>query len=200
MTFYVLDNQPLMCQAVASLIRRIDPTKNVIEILIFSKLQSAILINGRPKAFVIDPVMTGIDGTAGIEKIKNNYPSTPLIVFSSIPAAEAKNACILAGADLYIEKNTSTQDVFNLIKNKINLTKKHPSEAQILSNDGFIKLSKRQKQLLILVDSGLSNESIAKKLEISEHTTKVHLWRFYKKMGVSSRTQLLKAARDGGYL
>ena len=66
--------------------------------------------------------------------------------------------------------------------------------------EGLVKLSKRQKQLLVLVDAGLSNESIANRLEISAHTVKVHLWRFYKKLGISSRTQLVKIARDNGYL
>ena len=68
------------------------------------------------------------------------------------------------------------------------------------SYQGLLKLSKRQKQLLILVDSGLSNEDIATHLDISAHTVKVHLWRFYKKLGISSRTQLVKFARDNGYL
>jgi DNA-binding NarL/FixJ family response regulator len=72
--------------------------------------------------------------------------------------------------------------------------------SQGLMDDGLIKLSKRQKQLLVLVDAGLCNEDIAKRLGISAHTVKVHLWRFYKKLGISSRTQLSKFARDNGYM
>ena len=74
MTIYVLENHPLMSQAITFLLRRIDPTKNVVEVHAFSKLQELMLINGQPEAFIVEPLMMGINGTSGIEQIKNNYP------------------------------------------------------------------------------------------------------------------------------
>ncbi len=201
MTIYVLDNHPLMSQAITFLLRRIDPTKNVVEVHAFSKLQELMLINGQPEAFIIEPLMMGINGTSGIEKIKKNYPTTPLIMLSSLPSEEAEKSCLEAGADLYIEKTTALKDLFKLIHDQLNsLGELKVDQTHPLLPQGLLKLSKRQKQLLLLVDAGLSNEDIAKKLEISAHTVKVHLWRFYKKIGISSRTQLIKFSRDNGYL
>jgi DNA-binding CsgD family transcriptional regulator len=48
------------------------------------------------------------------------------------------------------------------------------------------KLSKRQKQLLKLLDDGLSNRDIAEQLGISEHTVKVHLWRLFRRLDVKA--------------
>ena len=62
------------------------------------------------------------------------------------------------------------------------------------------KLSKRQKQMILMLDQGLSNREIAEKLDISEHTVKVHLWRMYQRLGVNSRTQALHFARTHGWL
>ena len=201
MTIYVLENHPLMSQAITFLLRRIDPTKNVVEVHTFSKLQELMLINGQPEAFIIEPLMMGINGTSGIEQIKNNYPTTPLIIFSSLPSEEAEKSCLQAGADLYIEKTTALKDLFKLIYDQLDwLGELKVGQTHATSSEGLLKLSKRQKQLLLLVDAGLSNEDIAKKLEISAHTVKVHLWRFYKKIGISSRTQLIKFSRDNGYL
>lgn len=201
MTIYVLDNHPLMCQAISFLLRRTDPSKKVVEVHAYSKLQEALLINGQPETFVIEPLAVGISGTAGIKQIKINYPNIPLILFSGIPSSEGKDACISAGADLYIEKTTSLKDTFNLISDYLKVPKNSLVKLQKEPrHEGLIKLSKRQKQLLILVDSGLSNEDIANRLNISAHTVKVHLWRFYKKLGVNSRTQLIKVARDNGFL
>jgi len=160
-----------------------------------------LLINGQPEIFVIEPLAIGISGITSIKQIKNNYPEIPLVIFSSIPSAEGKDACVTAGADLYIEKTTSLKDTFNLIRDYMQVPKYSGIKIQNKQHsEGLIKLSKRQKQLLILVDSGLSNEDIANHLDISAHTVKVHLWRFYKKLGISSRTQLVKFARDNGYL
>lgn len=201
MFIYVLESHPLMCQAISFLLRRIDPSKKVIEVHSFSKLQEVMLINGQPEAFVMDPLCTGINGTAGIQQIKHNYPDAPLIVFSSIPKEEAENSCLRAGADLYIEKTATPQDFFQLVQDHLGWTNKSTLKiSRELSSEGLIKLTKRQKQLLTLVDSGLSNEDMATKLGISAHTVKVHLWRFYKRLNVNSRTQLIKFARDNGYM
>lgn len=201
MSIYVLESHPLMCQAISFLLRRIDPSKKVIEVHSFSKLQEAMLINGQPEAFVMDPLFTGINGTASIQQIKHNYPDTPLIVFSSIPSAEAEMSCLRAGANLYIEKTATPQEFFQLVQDHLGWTNKSTLKiSRELSSEGLIKLSKRQKQLLTLVDAGLSNDDIATRLDISAHTVKVHLWRFYKKLGISSRTQLIKFSRDNGYL
>ena len=62
------------------------------------------------------------------------------------------------------------------------------------------KLSKRQKQLILMLDQGLSNRDIAEKLNISEHTVKVHFWRLFRRLGVNSRTQALHFARTNGWL
>lgn len=62
------------------------------------------------------------------------------------------------------------------------------------------KLSRRQKELLPLLNLGLSNREVADHLNLSEHTVKVHLWRFFKKMNVSNRTQLLYLARLHGWI
>jgi DNA-binding NarL/FixJ family response regulator len=62
------------------------------------------------------------------------------------------------------------------------------------------KLSKRQKQLILMLDRGLSNRDIAAELSISEHTVKVHLWRLFRRLGVKSRTQTLHFARMHGFL
>lgn len=190
-----------MCYAISSLIHRIDPLKKVIEVNRYSKLQKAMLINGQPEAFLMDPLITGINDTATIRKIKSNYPETPLIILSSIPSQEAQGACLNAGADLYIEKTTPLRDVLTLIRNILNRAQKSEvNDSKTPLTENIIKLSKRQKQILILVDAGLSNNEIANRLEISAHTVKVHLWRFYKKLGIKSRTQLLKSSRDNGYI
>lgn len=53
------------------------------------------------------------------------------------------------------------------------------------------QLTKRQRQILVLLSRGLNNADIAAELEISEHTVKVHMWRLFKKMKVNSRIQAL---------
>lgn len=54
-----------------------------------------------------------------------------------------------------------------------------------------LTLTRRQLQLLQLIEAGQGNRDIAEQLQISEHTVKVHMWRMFKKLGVGSRTGAL---------
>ncbi len=52
------------------------------------------------------------------------------------------------------------------------------------------RLTKREKEISTLVLEGYNNEEIAKKLNISLQTTKIHLSNIYKKLHISSRLEL----------
>ena len=55
-------------------------------------------------------------------------------------------------------------------------------------------LSARQAEVLELLLKGLPNKLIARRLEISENTTKIHVSAVLRALGVSTRTQALIAA------
>ena len=49
-------------------------------------------------------------------------------------------------------------------------------------------LTPREREILTLIAEGKSNAEVARALAISETTVKGHLWRLYRKIGVSNRT------------
>ena len=60
------------------------------------------------------------------------------------------------------------------------------------------ELTKREHEVLVLLAEGLSNRSIAYKLEISEHTVKYHVNAILRKLGAQSRTEaVVRATRSG---
>jgi DNA-binding NarL/FixJ family response regulator len=124
------------------------------------------------------------------------YATVPLAVISSMPAGEAEETCIEAGADIYIEKSTPANEISSAIQG---LFAAENGDEEVVAV-GETKLSKRQKQLIVMLDRGLSNRDIAAELDISEHTVKVHLWRLFRRLDVKSRTQTLHFARMNGLL
>jgi len=52
-------------------------------------------------------------------------------------------------------------------------------------------LTMREEEIVTLVVEGKTNRDIAKSLNLSEHTIKNHLFRVFKKLGVSSRSELI---------
>jgi DNA-binding NarL/FixJ family response regulator len=199
MSLYIIDDHPLVRQAIGMLLRRIHPASKVVELDRYSELQAALIKNGEPELFILDLLLPGIKGASAIAEIKGMYPTAPLVVFSAMPAGEAKEACLEAGANLYLEKTSSSNDISNAIQDLLHVDDEEGDEG-VPATSGDTKLSKRQKQLILMLDRGLSNRDIAAELNISEHTVKVHLWRLFRRLGVKSRTQTLHFARSRGLL
>ena len=196
MSMYIIDDHPLVRQAIAMLLRRMRPASKVVELEKFSELQAATIKNGDPELFVLDLLLPGVKGTSAVKEIKGMYAAVPLAVISSMPAGEAEETCIEAGADIYIEKSAPANEIASAIQGLF--AAEHGDEEIVAV--GETKLSKRQKQLIVMLDRGLSNRDIAAELDISEHTVKVHLWRLFRRLDVKSRTQTLHFARMNGLL
>ena len=195
MTLYVIDDHPLMREAVVMLLRRLRPGATVVELERMGGIESAVKQHGQPDLITLDLKLPDTTGASGVHELKKRFPETPLAVLSASPASDAEEQCIDAGADIYIEKSSGAMEIGNALR-------------ALLSADGQFeelsptdnKLSKRQKQLIVMLDRGLSNREIADELGISEHTVKVHLWRLFRRLGVKSRTQTIHYARTHGLL
>ena len=198
MSLYVIDDHPMVRQMIGMLLRRLRPASKVVELEKYSELQAALIKNGEPELFVLDLLLPGVKGATAISDVKKMYPEIPLVVLSAMPSGEARDACLEAGAALYIEKSTDTAEISAAIQD-IMKSDDGDDDAEVVVI-GDIKLSKRQKQLILMLDRGLSNRDIAAELSISEHTVKVHLWRLFRRLGVKSRTQTLHFARTHGLL
>ena len=198
MSLYVIDDHPMVRQMIGMLLRRLRPASKVVELEKFSELQAALIKNGEPELFVLDLLLPGVKGATAISDVKKMYPDIPLVVLSAMPSGEARDACLEAGADLYIEKSTDTAEISAAIQDILKSDDAEDDAEVVVIGD--IKLSKRQKQLILMPDRGLSNRDIAAELSISEHTVKVHLWRLFRRLGVKSRTQTLHFARTHGLL
>jgi DNA-binding NarL/FixJ family response regulator len=198
MSLYVIDDHPMVRQMIGMLLRRLRPASKVVELEKFSELQAALIKNGEPELFVLDLLLPGVKGATAISDVKKMYPEIPLVVLSAMPSGEARDACLEAGADLYIEKSTDTAEISQAIHDIMKSDDDDADADAVVIGD--IKLSKRQKQLILMLDRGLSNRDIAAELSISEHTVKVHLWRLFRRLGVKSRTQTLHFARTHGLL
>lgn len=55
------------------------------------------------------------------------------------------------------------------------------------------KLTKRQQQILTLIQRGSSNTEIAKTLGVADNTVKVHVYRMFKALGVKNRSEAVYA-------
>lgn len=199
MTVYVIDDHPLMRDALTMLIHRVRPGLKVVSVHKMNVLETAVEKNGPAELFCLDLQLPDTLGLSGIHTIKAKYPDVALAVVTSSDASEYEERCMAAGADVFIEKSNNPAQIISALKDLLVPEDELAAQANTPAHVPT-KLSKRQKQLILMLDQGLSNRDIAEKLNISEHTVKVHFWRLFRRLGVNSRTQALHFARTNGWL
>jgi DNA-binding NarL/FixJ family response regulator len=198
MTVYVIDDHPLMRDALTMLVHRVKPGLKIIPIPKLNVVESTVEKNGAAELFCLDLQLPDTLGMSGVQLLKAKFPDVPLAIVTSSSASEYEERCLQAGADVFIEKSSSPTQIIAALRSLL-ITEEESGE-DAATTAGPTKLSKRQKQLILMLDQGLSNRDIAEKLNISEHTVKVHFWRLFRRLGVNSRTQALHFARTNGWL
>ena len=199
MTVYVIDDHPLMRDALTMLLHRVKPGLKIIPIHKLNVVESTVEKNGPPELFCLDLQLPDTLGMSGVQVLKAKFPDIPLVVVTSSSASEYEARCLEAGADAFIEKSNSPALIIAALRSLL-VSEEQAAIEDAATPAGPTKLTKRQKQLILMLDQGLSNRDIADKLEISEHTVKVHFWRLFRRLGVNSRTQALHFARTNGWL
>lgn len=184
-----------MRDAISTVLRRLRPGTEVVELESVGALEPAVAKHGEPTLICLDLNLPDARGVSGVRELTSRYANVPMAVISGSPAEDFEELCIECGADVYIEKSAGVSEIGAALR------------ALLTADAGFEeleqvdeKLSKRQKQLIVMLDRGLSNREIAEELGISEHTVKVHLWRLFRRLNVKSRTQTLHYARTYGLL
>jgi DNA-binding NarL/FixJ family response regulator len=198
MTVYVIDDHPLMRDALTMLVQRVRPGLKVVSVAKLNSLEATVERQGTPELICLDLKLPDTLGLSGVHAVKAKFPDVPLVVVTGSDASECEAACLEAGANLFLEKASPPTTIIEGLRTFL------PSPKAEVAAEGTVaaptKLSKRQKQLILMLDQGLSNKDIADKLTISEHTVKVHFWRLFRRLGVNSRTQALHFARTNGWL
>ena len=194
MSIFVIDDHPLMREAVVMLIRRLSSKAVVTELDRLAAVMPAVQEHGVPELICLDLKLPDTNGVSGVRELKQHFPDVPLVVLSASSAQDYEDLSIEAGADAYIQKSAGATEISNMLRVFLS------EDLQLESLAPTEKLSKRQKQLLVMLDRGMSNRDIAEELQISEHTVKVHLWRLFRRLNVKSRSQASHLARTQGLL
>jgi DNA-binding NarL/FixJ family response regulator len=183
-----------MREAVVMLIRRLNNKAAIVELDRLAAINPAVEQHGIPDVICLDLKLPDTHGVSGVRELRQQFPEVPIVVLSAAPAQDYQELSLEAGADIYIEKSAGATEISRILKTFLDDSADPESSAEPE------KLSKRQKQLLVMLDKGMSNRDIAAELQISEHTVKVHLWRLFRRLNVKSRSQASHLARTQGLL
>jgi DNA-binding NarL/FixJ family response regulator len=155
-----------------------------------------------PDILLMDLHMFIMNGRAYITEIEKQYPDLKILILPNIDHKNNLYDMLEAGADGYLLKNCSNDELVNIIK------KMCCSEFQTTRNvldecfekkDNYDKnksvdLSKREKDVLELIAEGLTNVEIAKKLCNSVRTIETRRQKLLQKTGTTNTATLIRFA------
>jgi DNA-binding NarL/FixJ family response regulator len=172
----------------------------------------------RPDVVLMDIRMPGTDGIAATREIlaDSDLAGTSILVLTTFEADEYVVRAILAGASGFLGKGAEPDELLSAIRTVAKgeallspaATKSLISRFVAQQHDGadgeprtvpgVATLTSREREVLIEVASGLSNDAIAARLGVSPLTVKTHINHTMAKLAAHDRAQLVVAAYESG--
>lgn len=168
-----------------------------------------ILSREKIDVILMDLGLPGVDGISATNEIRKKFPDIKIIVITSHNEEKEVQKCMQTGINAYCSKDIKPDKLIVLIKDVINgaiwfdpsiskyilnMTKDAPEE---IKKETVYNLTSKEMMVLNLLAEGNSNLEIAKKLNISVNTTKVHVCSILQKLSVDDRTQAaVKALKE----
>jgi two-component system nitrate/nitrite response regulator NarL len=160
----------------------------------------ALLEEHKPDVAVIDLNMSDVDGITLLGQLRAEGYALPILLLTVSDAQEDLAAALRAGARGYLLKNMEPDEVEDAILRAARgetvvapemtgklvnlLDQKQGSSDSLLS-----LLTQREREILSYLSRGQSNKAIARSLDISHDTVKLHVRHILAKLNLSSRVE-----------
>ena len=165
--------------------------------------EQAVALCGQlePDVILMDLLMPNMDGPAATQRIRAAYPQVQVIALTSFVEEELVQRAIQAGAQGYLLKNVSADQLNRAIQDAYRgQPTLDPAATQALMHAAHQPhplghdLTERERDVLALLVEGKPNKEIAEALTLSPATVRVYVSNILGKLGANNRTEAVSLA------
>jgi DNA-binding NarL/FixJ family response regulator len=163
-----------------------------------------------PDVVVMDVSMPGVDGAQATERITRDVPGVKVIALSAHEDRAHVTRLLQAGAAGYVLKRAAADELVRAIRTVggggtyvdpvLAGSLLRQSSQPFRHPEGHEALSEREEEVLRRIAWGESNKEIATRLGISTKTVETYKARIGDKLGLRSRTDMVRYALQRGWL
>jgi DNA-binding NarL/FixJ family response regulator len=196
----IADDHPLYCDALRAVVPQACPGADIGTAASQEEVLAAFSGARSYDLVLLDLNLPGATGLSCLQALRRLAPNTPIVIVSAVGDPKIMQDAIMGGASAFIPKSAPGQVLINALRVIIAGGTYMPTGivAALRNADGppgRNDLTLRQRRVLELLSTGLSNKHIARELDISEITVKAHVSAVFRKLGVTNRTQAGLEAR-----
>lgn len=158
---------------------------------------------------LLDLNMPAMNGTDGLQQFRAQFPEVPVVIVSGSDDLTDVQQALGNGAAGFIHKSTTPTVMLSALRlvlaggiyvppqamrqEPVTTT---PAIATQAKGEWGNKLTARQMEVLRLLALGKPNKLIARELDLSEGTVKIHLSAIFRVLDVNNRTEAVLAAQQ----
>lgn len=160
----------------------------------------AALTQTPPDCLLIDVTMPSFEPITAIRRIRADYPEMKILVVSAYDDDVYVQGLLRAGVDGYHLKDQPLSDLRLAVRRVLNGERwiSSPLVSKLVAHSPSTEFSRplttRQIDILRLLQEGLDNQSIARRMGLSVKTIENHLTRLYRQLSVQSRLEAVHYA------
>lgn len=158
----------------------------------------------KPDVVLLDLHMPGTSGLEALRVLVEDVPETQVVMLTVSEDAEDLLETLRAGARGYLLKNIDTDFLLESIRRAAHgesvmspqmahkladSLRAPPKESAAVVDVNPGKLSPREREIIVMLAHGASNKEIARVLNLSESTIKIHVQGILRKLNIAKRVQ-----------
>nr|WP_315210528.1 response regulator [uncultured Albidiferax sp.] len=144
---------------------------------------------------VLDVRMPGISGLAVLDTLVAQGVDQPVIMLTGHGTVEMCRRAFKAGAAEFLEKPVDDEALIealqNAVRQHVRSRERHQTDRQ--ARERYAQLSEREREVLGLIVSGLTNKEIGRALAVSPRTVETHRANLFAKLEAESLAQLIRS-------
>ena len=194
----LVDDHTLFRKGLAELLER-DGAIQVVAMTGNPQEVQALLREHQPDVLLLDLNLPAIDGISLMQQLKVYGFSLPILILTVSEAEEDLARALRAGANGYLLKSMEPDEVIDAIQRAMKgetavapaMTAKLVNllDAKHSAHSLLDTLTQREREILAHLAKGESNKAIARQLDISYDTVKLHVRHILAKLNLSSRVE-----------